>query len=176
MRRIVTTGAAVFFGVASIGLGTGTAEAAITPESPVMVSRVDYDQQLRDLAGKQSQSYINSLVTSEGPAELLYDTTKKRYTAAIDTSGVSARAITSIGPGCSSTSACIWTGSTPNGYGGLGTLNGSWKNSPKFASGDMKTTLSSGGGGWFACPNKTTTFTTPQNFTKLVREFGAPGC
>jgi hypothetical protein len=176
MKRPYFPLAVVLLSAGLFAFSAGSAEAAIVPDAPQKVAKNDYSQQLNSLVGKQSQQEIIRLVTSPGSAELLYDPLAKRYVAAIDTSGPSAQAISFLAPGCNSTSACVWTGSTPNGYTGVGTLTGSWKNVGKFASGSNKTTMWSGQSGWQACPNKTTTFTSAMTFSKMVRDFAGSGC
>lgn len=120
---------------------------ATAPEDSDAVPRVEAPRgseetldALVDLAGTQSDDVISRAMESGVPVEVLWDTDAGGVIAAVEVEpGRSTRAISMLGPGCSSTSVCLKT-PTPHGYAGTGTLSGKWNNvSYLFAGTDRAT-------------------------------------
>ncbi|MFD5598579.1 hypothetical protein ACFWHR_00850 [Leucobacter sp. NPDC058333] len=113
-----------------IELGPG-----VTTSSPAGEAAID--AALSDLQGTQTQAEIDSLVDL-GNATVLYDLESGVDLAAISIApkpGPLGRAITVVGPGCSSTSMCL-TNKNPNGFAGSGTRSVNLSGVTKAFAGD----------------------------------------
>jgi hypothetical protein len=139
------------FSLAAVGavavLMTAGAEAAVadeglTPDSApsAVATNSGYVDQLEKLVGTQSEEEIEAIENLPGPVQLLVDSETGQTLAAIPEQITLSRAITIVGPGCSTTSMCV-KNSVPNGYQGTGSLSGSWKGVTQVATGDRAGTF-----------------------------------
>lgn len=102
------------------------------------------DARLATLAQTQSQSEAERILDGGGNVQALVDPNDGSVLAAFRSS---TRALTPVGPGCTTTSACM-TSSTgvPYGLTGSGTKTGTWKNIVRVAAGDRRTSYSASNG------------------------------
>ncbi|GGK87603.1 hypothetical protein JOE58_001049 [Curtobacterium luteum] len=124
-----------------VGLGTTNAQATPAPSAAVDTA------QLRALSTTQSRAEIDALVSGTDPVSLYVDAATGEVLAAAPApdstvTGVHTRALTPIGPGCTSTSVCMRSISgTPYGLTGTGTRTGTWKKIISYSSGDRETSF-----------------------------------
>jgi len=151
------------------GLGATSAQAS-TDTGSSTPSAAPSD--LQALVGKQSASSIAEIRSSGAPAELIYDVATRTFIAAKELPTMSTQALTPVGPGCSTTSACMYVnGTTPNGYTGTGTLSGNWPNVNHVLSGNRVTHFfySNDQYDLILAVNQSIYPTTPINVSKLAR-------
>lgn len=125
---------------------------------------------LNSLRGKQSATEIKAIVSSDKPANLLFDPAVGRYVAAYVTEeSVSTQDITVSGPGCSTTSACLYQGSW-SGYNGTGSLYGYWSNVTILKAGSYTTTFwYSSTNGTYVRPGATAYLPSPMTYNRITR-------
>ncbi|QHC57714.1 hypothetical protein [Rathayibacter sp. VKM Ac-2760] len=128
-------------------------------------------QELEALAKTQPAAEVWKIVASGVPAEVLFDPKTDEYLAAITTEPLfSTSAISAVGPGCSTTSACAYKdGKTPYGYAGSGSLEIDVTDVTKIRGGDRLTTFWSGNTGYYANANVTVNLTSAVDLTKVTR-------
>lgn len=106
----------------------------------------DYLPELIELSKVQTPEQIDAVLetgTQVAPVEGLMDPTTGEVLAAfVPESTISTRAITSVGPGCTTSSFCMKTTTNiPLGYTGTGILLHSWSNIKSFSTGDQKAVI-----------------------------------
>ncbi len=162
---------------AALVLGTATASHADTPEgiTPLghgtpSIATDPVLEKLERLAGTQTEVEISEILKSGAEVEALYDTNVGKYIAAFAKPLTLQKAISVVGPGCSTASACAWAnGTTPYGYAGTGSMSINLKNVNKIRAGDKLTTFWTGGTGAFVQPGTTATLSPAWNLTKVTR-------
>ncbi|MEN2741620.1 hypothetical protein ABCS02_27870 [Microbacterium sp. X-17] len=134
---LAAVGAVAVLMAAGAGPGVAVADEGLTPDSvpPIVATNSGYVDQLEKLVGTQSEEEIEAIENLPGPVQLLVDSETGETLAAIPEQITLSRALTLVGPGCSTTSMCL-KNSVPNGYQGTGSLSGSWKRVPQVATGD----------------------------------------
>jgi hypothetical protein len=127
-------------------------------------------EKLERLAGTQTEAEISEILKSGAEVEALYDTNVGKYIAAFAKPLTLQKAISVVGPGCSTASACAWAnGTTPYGYAGTGSMSINLKNVNKIRAGDKLTTFWTGGTGAFVQRGTTATLSPAWNLTKVTR-------
>ncbi|WFR66293.1 hypothetical protein P9139_15515 [Curtobacterium flaccumfaciens] len=134
------------FNIARSAAAAGVLATAFVAASSLSASAVEGGDELgpskrtlEQLSEVQTRAEIDALVDSTVPVRLLVDAATGRVEAAVP---ISARALTPVGPGCTSTSVCMKTNSgVPYGLTGSGTKTGSWKKIIRISSGDRRTSF-----------------------------------
>lgn len=156
--------------VAITGVTTSPAwSLAGTPRSDASGDRVL--DELVALEGNQTDAEIEALSQSGRPVTILVDFDGD-YVAAVETPPVSQAspfAIAPVGPGCSTSSACVKAGSSYYGYKGTGTRKVSHPGTTSAFAGDHSTGFWVGNKINLARPNATLKFKTPVKITSLTR-------
>lgn len=115
----------------SVTLSEGKAEA----DTQSKVTR----EKLNSMKGKQPQSEIKAILDSNRPADVLYDPEKGEYVAAMYSASITPY-LSIVGPGCTSSSACLRnTSNTPFGLQGTGSLVVNLKNITQVSAGSNVT-------------------------------------
>lgn len=148
LRRICTVVAMTGLLASSAFVAAGPASAAddssglhsFGTEAQVPVN--DYLPELIELSKIQTPEQIDAVLgtgTENAPVEgLINPMTGEVIAAFVPEPTMSTRAITSVGPGCTTSSFCMTTtGNIPLGYTGTGILLQSWSNIKKFSTGDQ---------------------------------------
>ncbi|WIB15240.1 hypothetical protein DEJ34_14045 [Curtobacterium sp. MCPF17_050] len=110
------------------------APAGAAPERPTtsVATRVGFAtdamrQELQELEGTQSSAEIDRIVDSGHLVATYTAGTSSTIVAAVDL-GPAQRALSFVGPGCSTDSLCMTnTSNSPSAYTGTGSLSGTWK-------------------------------------------------
>lgn len=147
MKKSMKSAVAICLG-AVVGVGIVPTTASADTGGP---QQSDVVSVLRTLQGHQSAAEIDALMTDDVPVEALVDPSTGTVLAvrrvpargtALKERKVQVRALTPVGPGCTSTSACMRrsTGG-PYGLTGTGTKKGTWKNVTGVSSGNRRTTF-----------------------------------
>lgn len=102
------------------------------------------DARLATLEGTQSPAELDRIMTGGGAVQALVDNESGEVVAAFR---ATTRTLTPIGPGCTTTSACMTTSTgLPYGLAGSGTRTGTWKKIVRVAAGDRRTSYSASNG------------------------------
>ncbi|SBN63673.1 hypothetical protein GA0004736_2611 [Curtobacterium sp. 9128] len=122
--------------------------AAVTPEAAFATTGAEgyaaIDARLAALQETQSTADAERILASGGNVQALVDPDTGEVLAAFRSS---ARALTPVTPGCTTTSACMTSSSgVPYGYTGSGTRTGSWKNIVRVGAGDRRTSYAASNG------------------------------
>jgi hypothetical protein len=141
----------------------GPASAEPTPASdPVLAA-------LRQLEGTQSASEIDGIIDS-GHMVATYTTgTSSTVVAAVDL-GPARRALSFVGPGCSTDSLCmVNTSNAPSAYSGTGSLSGTWKRIKSAAAYGRSARFTWTGGALTVGAGQINSFGSPVTMTKVSR-------
>ncbi|WP_139200643.1 hypothetical protein [Curtobacterium sp. MMLR14_010] len=99
---------------------------------------------LSALRETQSPAEAAAILEGGGNVQALVDPDTGAALAAFRSS---ARALVSVGPGCTTTSACMRSSTgIPYGYTGTGTKSGTWKNIIRVGAGDRRTSYAASNG------------------------------
>ncbi|MFJ4074420.1 hypothetical protein [Curtobacterium sp. NPDC089991] len=128
MKNTVAAAVIVVLGIGALP----TAANATTPAPTTLAV-------LTDLRGTQSHAEIDAVMQGAAPVEALADPDTGDILAAMS---VRSRALTPVGPGCTSTSACMLRSSGgPYGLTGTGTKTGTWRGVTGVKSGSRRTSF-----------------------------------
>ncbi|MBD8583355.1 hypothetical protein IFT90_02150 [Frigoribacterium sp. CFBP 8766] len=164
-------------GLAGVGASAATASpAADASEGAVLEAGAPYEvirERLFAARGSQTVAEMAAIEAMAGPGmsvELLTELDGSTSAAVAVPQRPGTRAITPVGPGCSTTSACITnTSNIHYGYRGTGALKGTWLNVVRLAGGDKSSGLWVGNVNYTAQPYKSRTFARPINADTLTR-------
>jgi len=146
----------------SLAESTST-EGSANTGSPVTLEEL---QQLSEIQSTEEAAAVIASASASNPVSVLMDDFGSSVAAiATPATGVSVFAITPVGPGCSSTSACIYP---YNGYQGTGVLAIKISGNKTFA-GDRPTTFWVGNTGNFAAADVTLNYSSTRTFTSISR-------
>lgn len=126
------------------------------------------DPRLTALAGEQSASEAERVLQAGGDVQALVDPDTGQTLAAFRSSS---RALVSVGPGCTTASACMNSSTgTPYGYTGSGTKTGTWKSIVRVSAGDRRTSYSASNGAEYNYnAGVTVSWTKPVTVVKIAR-------
>ncbi|WP_152683279.1 hypothetical protein [Kocuria sp. SM24M-10] len=147
---LLLSGLLLFGGMSTATASPAVSESVSAEQSPITMSEGATtapdakDQQalekLNSLKGKQSKAQIKKILNSGQPADVLYDPETNEYLAAYHTEPVITPFLSIVGPGCTSSSACLRnTNNTPFGLEGTGSLTVNLSNITKVSAGNYNT-------------------------------------